>query len=725
MRNAKSSPSKLKRPARRGPAGRAGSNVELKRVIHELEVYQEEIRIQNQQLIESQRLLEESRDRYANLYDFAPVAYVTLCPNGVIREINRGGADLLGIARSRALESPLVLFIEPASRAGFLQHMQRCRKGGAPVTSELTLRTRDNRRVDVELSSGVGFEFAPAEWRYPTTIFDLTERKRAEEESRRLLAISNSERLLRSVLSALPVGVRVIDAAGNVQLYNQASREIFGDLVDLPIARWEEHGMVFERTGQALRFAEFPAIRALRDGTTVMRELVELPARDGRAAKLLQLSAVPLQDEAGRLVGAVAVSEDVTELKLAESHLRVAKESAETANRVKDNFLAVVSHELRTPLTAILLWARMLRQRNLVEPTRSQAVEAIEQSAQSQLRLVDDLLDVSRIVAGKLRLVVRPMRLAEVIEAALAAARPSAQVKGVQLIEELPPSAWMAKIDSDRMRQVLVNLLSNAIKFTPEGGWVRISMRREAGRGRIEVSDNGRGIEPDFVPHVFDPFRQGDPATTRTSGGLGLGLSIAKQLVELQGGTIGASSAGPNQGSTFFVEIPISRATAPARHGATGATAGNGNGDSELPLDKLRVLLVEDDRDTRTAVQLLLHGSGADVMTAASAREGRELFEQHKPQVLISDIAMPDENGYQLLNSIRLLERQHRASHPVPAIALTAFASDDDRRRALSAGFEVHMPKPFDPGQLIRHVKRLAKSVIRPTSSRRSKAAKP
>src|SRR4051812_32840472 len=392
MHNAKR-PTSKRDPAARRPAtgkrrsgsssggGGGDSTLELQRVIHELEVYQEEIRIQNQQLIESQRLLEESRDRYADLYDLAPVAYVTLCPNGVIREINRGGAELLGVPRSRALESPMVLFIAPASRRAFLSHMQRCRAGAAPVVSELALTTRDGRRIDIELFSGAGFEQSPTQWRYPTTIFDLTDRKRAEEESRKLLAISSSERMLRSVLSVLPVGVRVIDAAGHIQLQNQASREIFGDLVDLPLDRWAEYGLTSTATGQPLPRDRFPPIRALERGETVVREEVELVAGEGRPAKTLQLSAVPLRDDDARIVGAVAVSEDVTQLKLAVLHLREAKESAETANRVKDNFLAVVSHELRTPLTALLLWARMLRQGKLDAPTSAQAIESIEQSA--------------------------------------------------------------------------------------------------------------------------------------------------------------------------------------------------------------------------------------------------------------------------------------------------------------------------------------------------------
>jgi PAS domain S-box-containing protein len=543
------------------------TQADLKRAIHELEVYQEEIRIQNHQLIESQRLLEESHNRYANLYDLAPVPYVTLCPNGVIREINSSAAKLLAVARARALESPLILFLEPASRRAFLNHLQCCREDKSPCTTELTFVSRQARRIDAELSSGAGFEIAPGEWRYPTTFFDLTERKRAEEERRRLLAVSSSERLLRAVLSVLPVGVQVIDASGNIQLQNEASHQIFGELNRLPLDRWEELGLINHATGQNLPHHRYPMVRAFSEGETILREEVELQTGGGR--RVLQLSAVPLRDQAGAAVGAVGVSEDVTELKLAAASLRDAKESAESANRVKDNFLAVVSHELRTPLTAILLWSRLLRQGTLDKPTTVQAVESIEQSVQSQLKLVDDLLDVSRIVAGKLRLVLKPTPLRDVVEAALASVRPDAKLKGVELIEDLGRTDCVARIDPDRMRQVIANLLANALKFTSEGGQVQISVRSVERNFRVEVTDNGRGIPPEFLPHVFERFRQADSATTRVSGGLGLGLSIARQLVELHGGTIAAKSPGEGLGATFIVELP--------RHRPTLKTAGAGS----------------------------------------------------------------------------------------------------------------------------------------------------
>jgi PAS domain S-box-containing protein len=690
-------------PPPQSRARRPGTRIELKRAIHELEVYQEEIRIQNQQLVESQRLLEESRDRYVDLYDFAPVAYVTLCPNGIIREINQTGANLLGVSRARALESPMMLFVDLSARREFLKHIQRCRGGALPAATEVILLGTGGRRIDVELVSGPGFEAAPQQWRYPTTVFDLTERKRAEEERRRLLAVSSSERLLRTVLSVLPVGVRVFDASGNVQLRNDASRDIFGELAGLPLSQWQDLGLTFPGGAPPLSVEQLPVARALHRGETVLRQTVELAP----ANKVLQLSAVPLKDEGGQVVGAVGVSEDVTELRRAESKLREAKEAAETANRVKDNFLAVVSHELKTPLTAILLWARMLRHGMLKDPsTRGQAIESIEQSAQSQLKLVDDLLDVSRIVAGKLRLTLAPTRVREAAEAALAAARPAAAIKRIELTEDLGRAEWVSRIDAERIRQVITNLLGNAIKFTPDGGRVRLAMRRADRRLRIEVTDNGRGITPDFLPHVFDQFRQADPAATRASGGLGLGLSIAKQLVELHGGTIRAQSDGDGRGATFTVELPLFRAAPPPRKPKRAPTP---EVDGRPVLRGVRVLLVEDDVDTRAAVRLLLDGAGAEVAAAASAGEGRTLFRTHRPHVVLTDIAMPEENGYQFADSVRFIESQAPNGPPVRFVALTAFASEEDRRRALDAGFAAHLAKPFDPSQLVRLLRRLAK----------------
>ena len=379
---------------------------------------------------------------------------------------------------------------------------------------------------------------------------------------------------------------------------------------------------------------------------------------------------------------------------------REARAAAEAAGVMKDEFLATLSHELRTPLNAIVGWARLLRSGTLDAERTARALETIERNAHSQSRLIEDLLDVSSIISGKMSLEVRPIQLAPVLDAALEAVRPVAEAKAIRLERSLTPEAVMIQGDPDRLQQVVWNLLANGLKFTPEGGSVRVSLERRGQRAVVAVSDTGRGIETEFLPHVFEPFRQADGSITRSHGGLGLGLAIVKRLVELHGGTAMAESPGPGQGSTFVVQLPL-RAELSERRARDGDRSSGENSGLLCPpqLNSLRILVVDDEPDARELLLTLLRDCGAQVEAVPSVRDALTVFPRLRPEVLISDIAMPDEDGYDLIRQVRTLPAG--AGGRIPAVALSAYARAEDRRRAFLAGFNMYVAKPVDPEELL------------------------
>jgi PAS domain S-box-containing protein len=375
---------------------------------------------------------------------------------------------------------------------------------------------------------------------------------------------------------------------------------------------------------------------------------------------------------------------------------------AQESSRLKDEFLATVSHELRTPLTAILGWAHMLRTGQYNGDSARRAFETIERNARAQSQLIDDLLDVSRIITGKLRIDVRPVDPNSFIEAAVEAVRPAAEAKGVRVQKVLDTGVVTVSGDPVRLQQVVWNLLSNAIKFTPKGGRVQVRLERVNSHVEIAVSDNGLGIAPDFLPHVFDRFRQADQRTTRQHGGLGLGLSIVRHLVELHGGTVRAESAGEGHGTTFTVLLPVAPVYQAEVEGGRVHPAAR----DTLPsyecvdrLDGLKVLVVDDETDTRELLKVGLGRCGAEVTAASSTAEALEAIEAAMPDLLISDIGMPEADGYELLRRVRQLPAE--AGGRVPAIALTAYARVDDRMQALRAGYQMHVPKPVELAELV------------------------
>ncbi|HYG09152.1 MAG TPA: ATP-binding protein [Pyrinomonadaceae bacterium] len=400
---------------------------------------------------------------------------------------------------------------------------------------------------------------------------------------------------------------------------------------------------------------------------------------------------------------------DINKRKQAERERERLLREAQEANQLKDDFLAMLSHELRTPLTAILGWSRLLQMSDFDKEATARALLTIERNAQAQTQLIDDLLDTSRIITGKMRLDVRPVDLASVIVAAVDTARPAAEAKDINLQTILDTQADPISGDPDRLQQVVWNLLSNAIKFTPKGGRVQVRLERVDSHIEITVADTGRGIAPEFLPHVFDRFRQADQTTTRTHGGLGLGLAIVRQLAELHGGSVRVESGGEGRGTSFCVSLPLlplrqesvgdaPRAPALARSEAKAACPPE--------LDGLRVLVVDDEPDTRELLAAVLTSCGARVIQAATAVEAFEHVERTRPDVLITDIGMPEEDGYSLLARIRSLPPERGGG--MPAAALTAYARAEDRVRVLRSGFQMHVPKPVEPAELITVVANLA-----------------
>lgn len=514
---------------------------------------------------------------------------------------------------------------------------------------------------------------------------------------------------LRTTLASIGDAVIATDRTGRVTLVNAVAEQLTGwTEAEAEGLRLDEvFRAVHEETRQPI---EDPVVRVL--GSRAVESLPArsvLVSRDG-AEHPVEGSAAPIRAPRAGTLGVVLVASDMTERRRREAERagllvreQLARAEAEKASRAKDEFIATVSHELRTPLNAVLGWARLLRSGKLDADAMARAVEAIERSASTQARIVDDLLDVSRIVRGKLKLDVRPVELVPVIEAAIDTVRPAAAAKGIAVAASLASRAGPVAGDPGRLQQVVWNLLSNAIKFTPQGGRVEVRLEQVQDVVRIQVADTGPGIDADFLPHVFERFRQADQSSTRAHGGLGIGLAIVRHLVEAHGGTVAVESAGRGRGATFTVDLPVHAAR---RAPAAGAAPADEAASGRQALEALRVLVVDGDADTLRAVRQLLEQAGAEVTAATSASEALAALERSLPDVLLSDIGMPGEDGLSLIERVRGLDPARGGR--VPAAALTAQAQSEDRRQALLAGYQMYLAKPVDPAELTAAVARLA-----------------
>lgn len=542
----------------------------------------------------------------------------------------------------------------------------------------------------------------------------LASRKRIATE----MALHETERALRTseerldmVLKNSELGLWYCDLPFDKLIWNDKVKEHFGlqphAEVDIDVFLQRIHPEDRQRTRQAIE-------RSIAENTRY--DIVYRTVMDDDAIRHIRAIGSTFYDGGNQPIRFDGITMDVTAVKEAEQErerllkmAEAARRDAEAANRMKDQFLATLSHELRTPLNAILGWARLLRTGLVERHELDEGLDAIERNSKIQAKLIEDLLDISRIISGTLRLDVQRVNLADVIESALTSVLPAAEAKGVRLHKILDSLVAPVSGDPARLQQVVWNLLTNAVKFTSKGGQVQILLERVNSHVEISVIDTGQGIRPDFLPFVFDRFRQADSSTTRSHGGLGLGLSIVKQLVEMHGGGVRAKSPGEKQGATFTVMLPITVVQRSERSEVHEAPA------TECPAEEffgrgdviagVKVLVVDDEPDARALVKRVLEGCGAEVRVASSVVEALEVLRKYRPQVLVSDIGMPGEDGYDLMRQVRA---SGLSATKVPAVALTAFARSEDRRRAMMAGFQTHVAKPVDPAELVAVVASLA-----------------
>lgn len=523
-------------------------------------------------------------------------------------------------------------------------------------------------------------------------------------------ALKDAQSRYQRLFEGVPIGLYRMTPTGQVLEANSALLQLLGydnlqalldtELIkhhfDSEVRRLWQHRM---ETEGVVRDFEVPLRRY--DGTSIW----------------VHHNARSIRDESGKVLYYEGAIEDITQRKQAEEERKqllareqAARAEAETANRLKDEFLATLSHELRTPLNAILGWTSLLRKQRFNPDKAARALEIIERNAHIQTQLIEDLLDVSRIIRGQLRLNICPVDLNQIIKTALDTVKPAADAKGITLKSFLEPARGSVNGDPDRLQQVVWNLLSNAIKFTSPQGCVRIYLEWLDGEVQIRVQDTGKGLPKNVIPYIFDRFRQAEASTTRSQGGLGLGLAIVRHLVELHGGTVWCDSPGAGMGSTFCVQFPMQSLydeQISEWRSASPQVRIPAPSPSSSKLVGIQILVVDDQPEALEYFKIVLEEEGAQVITARSASEAITALETSQPNVLVSDIAMPIEDGYMLIARIRNMEAQN--GRFLPAIALTAYARKEDRQRALSAGFQMHLSKPLEPDDLVAAICQLAK----------------
>ena len=648
---------------------------------------------------------EELRARLAAIVESSDDAIISKTLDGIIRTWNKGAERTFGYTADEVIGKPVTILMPP-DRVNEEERILTKLRAGEPIEHYETVRVRkDGTRLEISLS------VSPIKDAKGTVIGaskiarDVTARKRTEE------ALRESEARLRAVVEATPECVKIVAPDGSLVFMNPAGLGMI-EADALPSVR---DTCVFDliapehRAGWMERHARVCAGERL----SWEFEIVGL----GGVRRWMATHAVPLRLADGR-AAQLAVTREITEWKRAEAEReqlleaeRAARAEAERVSLLKDEFLATLSHELRTPLNAILGWSQILRAREGADEDLSEGLAVIERNARVQTQLIEDLLDMSRIVSGKVRLDVQQVDLQDVVKAAIASVRHSADAKEIRLQAVLDPLAGPVRGDPARLQQCVWNLLSNAIKFTPKGGRVQVSLGRVNSHVELCVIDTGEGIKPEFLPHVFERFRQADATTTRRHGGLGLGLSIVKHLIELHGGKVRANSPGEGRGATFCIDLPLMvvhppKAPAARDHPRSPSLTPSTTAADHPSLTGVTVLAVDDEPDARGLIKRLLEECGARVVVSASAREALALVSSERPDMIISDIGMPFEDGYEFIKKVRALPPDEGGR--TPAAALTAFARAEDRTRALRAGYQSHVSKPVESTELTAVVASLA-----------------
>jgi PAS domain S-box-containing protein len=635
------------------------------------------------------------RDRereFAEFFEHAPMGLRWMAPDGTILRANQAELDLLGHEREAYVGRHMGEF--HVDRGVIDDILERLARGEALHGYQARMRHRDGsiRHVLID-ASGRWERGRLAHARCVTR--DITDRRRADETQGRLAAIVDSS--YDAIISKDLRGIIQTWNRGAERLFQYSPAEAIGHPITMliPPERLQEEEAILDRIRGGERVEPYETVRRRKDGRRID----------------VSLTVSPVRDPAGGIIGASKIARDITEMKHAErerEHLlaraKQARAEAEAANRAKDEFLATLSHELRTPLNAILGWTQVLRGARHDSGIVERALDTITRNAQQQARLIEDLLDLSSIMGGRLRLRIQAVDLVSVVAAAIETVRPVAHEKEIELHTEFDPLVGAVRGDPARLQQVFWNLLTNAIKFTPQRGRVEVRLARMRSDAVLTVADSGIGIRPDLVRVIFERFRQADSSTTRTHGGLGLGLAIVRQLVEMHGGTVEATSPGEGQGSTFTVSLPM----LPMEGGPRLDPAAVAGGMAQC--GGVHVLLVDDEADGRELLVVYLERCGAEVTAAGSAADALAAIERRTPDVLVSDIAMPGVDGYELVRRIRA----RPSGESLPAIALTAHASADARVEAFRAGFDAYVPKPVDPAELTAVVSRFARRSRRP-----------
>jgi PAS domain S-box-containing protein len=696
----------------------------------------------------AQVALKESEEQFRLFAQTATDAIFTIDVESRILFVNEAAEIIFGYSNAEMQGSSLTMlmpeYLRRLHQTGVDRYLEMGQKHVSWESVEVPGLHKDGREIPLEISFG---EFKRGGNRYFTGICrDISERKRvqlrltAQYSVTRILAEAEtvaeaSAKIIQAVCDSLGWDVGEIWRVHPDENYLRCAEgwhgpfvtdEVFAELcsihplrpgVGMPGRVWSSGEPVWitdiarEENFPRARVAHHAGLRSafafpVKLGADVIG-VMEFFSREVRERdeEIIEMIAT-LGSQMGQFIERRNVERARAELLTRE---RASRAEAEEANRLKDEFLATLSHELRTPLTSILGWARLLQTDNFDAASTTRALETIERNARAQNQLIDDLLDTSRIITGKLRLDVRSVDLADVITAATDSVRPAAEAKEIRLQTLLDPQAGPVSGDPNRLQQVVWNLVSNAIKFTPKKGRVQVRLERVNSHIEITVADTGMGIAPEFLPHVFDRFRQADQATTRTHGGLGLGLAIVRQLVELHGGTVSAHSDGIGQGATFTIYLPLlpvrqeSASDLPRVHPAARSETALA---CPPELEGLRVLIVDDEADTRDLLLAVLTSCGAEVTPTASTAEALERIGREQFDVLVTDIGMPGEDGYSLIEKVRMLPAERGGT--LPAAALTAYARMEDRVRALRSGFQIHVPKPVDPTELITVVANLA-----------------
>lgn len=661
--------------------------------------------------------MSRSAEDFASVADVLPEPLLLLTPAGAILRGNAAFLRTFGFSAADLTGAHLQDFVD-TDEPRLTDYLRRCAGTRQMLYSALTIRRRTGEAVPCRCegavvspstdasSAEVLLRFVPKEQSASRFVAltqkladlnaEVARRRQAEE---RLL---EQRELLEVTLTSIGDAVIATDASGRLTFMNRVAQGLTGWTLAAALGRPVEE--VFRIVNEETRKpVPNPVTKVLALAQIVgLANHTVLIARDG-SERPIDDSGAPILGPDGRLHGAVLVFRDVTELRRAEREQLAARLAAESANRAKDQFLATLSHELRTPLNAILGWCRLLTRGMVKEEQRQHGLTVIERNAEVQARLVEDLLDLSRITAGKLRLRSEGVDLAGVLQAAVDSIAPSAQSKNLRVTVSFDETPLAVVGDAERLQQVFWNLLTNAVKFTPAGGAIGVEAGSADTVVRVAIRDSGQGFKPGLKKYMFDPFSQGDASFSRPHGGLGLGLTIVRRIVEAHGGEIEADSAGAGRGATFVVTLPRSLATAaaPGADPSAGATA---------PFTNLSILLVDDEKDSTELMAIVLQGCGAAVAVANTARAALDRLRSEPFDLVLADIGMPHEDGFWLIREIRKLPGRQALQ---PVLAVTAFASSADRDAILTAGFAGHVAKPVDVDTLTAAIARARSQTLR------------